>query len=520
MASARGDRVYKALYRKWRPKRFDDMVGQEHIAQTLKNAVAGGRLSHSYLFCGPKGTGKTSCSKILARAVNCPHNADGNPCCECDMCKGIESESILDVTEIDAASNSGVDNIRELRSEAGFMPVSAKYRVYIIDEAHMLSTGAFNALLKIMEEPPGHVIFMLATTEIHKVPATILSRCQRFDFCRIDSAVISGRLIHVADHEGISLDEDASLLIAMLSDGGLRDALSLLDLCASSGETITAGTVKACAGLADRRYLFDIAAAVLDCDGVKAIEIFSQLWSQSIDCTRLCEQLIGFYRDVMILKSAGEKSASRLINCLPSEIFPLKNISLRMDMPKVMHSLTVLQDTLSRIGKSQHKRIEFEMGLIRLSAASTEVFAPKQHIPADIPRSAVQPTQKVSDSAPTIQEISKLVVTPLDSWSEILGVLKSKNPALHGALIKDSSAYVGDGILLVDSGGDMFAKMVRESSYAKESLREAVLAVTGKTYRLGPYNSDKHQPAEAGEDKLNDIIKKASQGGAQVIIKE
>ena len=226
--------MYQALYRKWRPKTFDEVVGQEHITETLKNQIITGRLSHAYLFIGTRGTGKTTCAKILAKALNCQHPENGNPCCKCPACLGIEDGSILDVVEIDAASNNGVDNVRQLREEAVFSPVSVKKRVYIIDEVHMLSTAAFNALLKILEEPPEHLTFILATTELNKVPATILSRCQRHSFKRLDSEVITNHLEHVASCEGLKLEHDAAELIAGLAEGGMRDALSLLDQCSGA----------------------------------------------------------------------------------------------------------------------------------------------------------------------------------------------------------------------------------------------------------------------------------------------
>ncbi len=247
--------MYQVLYRKWRPQTFADVVGQPHVTASLTGAVQSGRLSHAYLFTGSRGTGKTSCAKILAKAVNCERPVDGNPCNACDTCRGIDSGSILDVIEIDAASNNGVDNIRDLREEANYTPTHAKYRVYIIDEVHMLSTGAFNALLKTLEEPPEHVKFILATTEVHKLPSTILSRCQRFDFKRIEPQDIADRLKFVAVQENISLTDDGAMLIARVSDGAMRDALSLLDRCAAYGEAITETVVSDAAGLAGRERL-------------------------------------------------------------------------------------------------------------------------------------------------------------------------------------------------------------------------------------------------------------------------
>ena len=250
------DNMYQVLYRKYRPKVFSDVYGQDHVTSTLKNEIKNGRISHAYLFTGSRGTGKTTCAKILAKAVNCEHNIDGEPCNECEVCKGLDNGSIYDVVEIDAASNNGVDNIRELRDDTNYAPTRGKYRVYIIDEVHMLSTGAFNALLKTLEEPPAHVIFILATTEVHKLPATILSRCQRFDFKRIQPETMAKRLNQVAEAEGITLESDAALLIARIADGALRDGLSILDQCAGRGKTVDTRLVSEVAGLAVEPILF------------------------------------------------------------------------------------------------------------------------------------------------------------------------------------------------------------------------------------------------------------------------
>lgn len=298
--------MYLALYRKWRPSVFEDVISQPHITTTLKNQVKAGRVAHAYLFTGSRGTGKTTCSKILAKAVNCLHPKDGNPCLECAVCKGIDDGSIMDVIEIDAASNNGVDNIRELREEAVYSPAVCKYKVYIIDETHMLSQGAFNALLKIMEEPPAHVIFILATTEVHKVPATILSRCQRYDFHRIRSEDITERLLYIASQETLTLDADAARLIARLADGGMRDALSLLDQCAAFSDHIDAETVSSAAGIAGREYLFELCDAVLAQDAAGALKVIDRLYELSVDLQQLCSELIMQFRNMMILKTVSD----------------------------------------------------------------------------------------------------------------------------------------------------------------------------------------------------------------------
>lgn len=524
--------MYQALYRKWRPRTFDDVVGQEHITATLKNEIARGAPSHAYLFTGSRGTGKTTCSKILAKAVNCPNQKDGNPCCECEICRGIDTDSILDVTEIDAASNSGVDNIRDLREEAGFTPVTAKYRVYIIDETHMLSTGAFNALLKIMEEPPAHVLFILATTEIHKVPATVLSRCQRFDFHRISSAVIADRLLYIAGQEGLTVAPDAAALIAKLADGGMRDALSLLDICMSGGETeITAETVTAAAGLVDRSYLFEIAQAVAAGDAAAALGVLERLWERSIDYQRLCEQLIEFYRNVMV--AGALQDPSELIPCLPEELEQYKLLAGTLDMQRILYCLTALQDTLTRMTRTTQRRTELELGLLRLAnpaldssaqALTARIEALERAVRAGMrvspsPQSAQQAAKDATATtpAPTRSEIEKTAVAPLEQWPEVLVALKEKNRALYGALV-DAKAYVGGDLLLVDAGDGMFARMVRQDGYAKESLRDAALSVTGKKYRLGPYNAEKYEVK--GADRLERLLEEAQQLGVDITVKE
>ena len=283
--------MYRAFYRKYRPSTFTSVVGQEHITKTLENAVKSGKTSHAYLFTGSRGTGKTSCAKILSKAVNCLNPVDGNPCNECEICRGIDNGSILDIIEIDAASNNGVDNIRDLREEANFTPANAKFRVYIIDEVHMLSIGAFNALLKTLEEPPAHVIFILATTEVHKLPSTILSRCQRFDFKRIEPEAIAERLKEVALKENLTLADDGAMLIARIADGAMRDALSLLDRCSSVEGVIDSTAVAKSAGLAGREYIFELCDSIIEKNPAKALEIVDKLYNDSCDMSVLSQSL-------------------------------------------------------------------------------------------------------------------------------------------------------------------------------------------------------------------------------------
>ena len=356
--------MYRALYRKWRPQVFSDVYGQSHITETLMNEISTGRLSHAYLFTGSRGTGKTTCAKILSKAVNCLNPQNGSPCNECKICKGIDDGSILDVTEIDAASNNSVDNIRDLRDEVNFTPAAAKFRVYIIDEVHMLSSGAFNALLKTLEEPPEHVLFILATTEVQKLPATILSRCQRFDFRRIPPEEISKRLIEVAKNEELQLDDDAALLIARVSDGALRDALSILDQCAGYNEPITIKTVGNAAGLLGKDYLFEISDAILREDSASILNIIDRLHTSSCDMERLMSELVNHFRNIMMTKTA--KTPEKFIVCTPDELERYKESADKMTYGSVLYIMETLCKEASQLKYSAHQRAQTETALIRL----------------------------------------------------------------------------------------------------------------------------------------------------------
>lgn len=328
------------------------------------NEISTGRLSHAYLFTGSRGTGKTTCAKILAKAVNCLNPVNGNPCNECEICRGIDDGSILDVTEIDAASNNSVDNIRDLRDEVNFTPAAAKFRVYIIDEVHMLSGGAFNALLKTLEEPPAHVLFILATTEVQKLPATILSRCQRFDFRRIPPEDIAARLMTVAVNENLELDNEAALLIARVSDGALRDALSILDQCAGYNEPITVKTVGNAAGLLGKDYLFEISDALLKEDSSKILDIIDRLHSSSCDMERLMSELVNHFRNIMIAKTT--KKPEKFIVCTPDEIVRYKDIAQSITYGAVLYIMETLCREASQLKHSAHQRAQTETALIRL----------------------------------------------------------------------------------------------------------------------------------------------------------
>ncbi len=356
--------MYQALYRKWRPRTFDDVVGQSHITETLKRQVQSGRLSHAYLFTGTRGTGKTTCAKLLARAVNCEHTQDGNPCNGCPSCRGIENGSVLDVLELDAASNNKVDDIRAILDEAVYTPATVKKRVYIVDEVHMLSTQAFNALLQILEEPPAHLMFILATTEIHKVPATIKSRCQQFSFKRIHANEIAARLGYVAEQEGIDLTAEGAELIARLSDGGMRDALSLLDQCVGSGGTVDQERVFAALGLAGNLET----AALLDCvasgDTAAALERLARLYAGGKEMAALVGEMSALIRDLLVRKTAPKAGPALMTGGFDETT--MRRLAGQFEIPRLVQMLNLLQKTAAELTRSANRRTDVELCLVML----------------------------------------------------------------------------------------------------------------------------------------------------------
>ena len=355
--------MYQALYRKWRPQTFDEVIGQQHITETLKNQVRSGRLSHAYLFIGTRGTGKTTCARILARAVNCENPVGGNPCGVCPACRGILEGSVLDVVELDAASNNSVDNVRALREEAVFSPAAVKKRVYIIDEVHMLSTSAFNALLKILEEPPEHLMFILATTELQKVPATILSRCQRHSFKRIEAPTIAAYLETIAQREGFTLTKDAAELIARLAEGGVRDALSLLDQCSAS-ERIDLDAVYSAMGLAGNRRTASLLDRVLAHDTEKALREFDAMWMDGKDPAVLLTELTGLLRDTLMMKVAPKGGASLISGGYDSAT--LLALGKRMTREELLSAMETLQNALGAMRVSADPKTTAELCLVSL----------------------------------------------------------------------------------------------------------------------------------------------------------
>ena len=399
--------MYRALYRKWRPQRFEDVVAQRGIVTALRNQVASGRVGHAYLFTGVRGTGKTTCAKIFAKAVNCLHPKDGDPCGECEICKGIDNGSILDVVEMDAASNNGVDDIRDLRDETAYTPSACHYKVYIIDEVHMLSTAAFNALLKTLEEPPAHVIFILATTEIQKVPATILSRCQRYDFTRIGPEDIAQRVEYIAGQEGLELTTDGAELISRLADGAMRDALSILDTCAGVTAKIDADVVRRMAGVTDRSYLFRISDALEAQDGAAALAQLAALRQQSVDVKRLTEELIAHYRALMLAALPGGQSL--LSGVSPEEEAEYLEKGPQLGQREAVRAIRTLGNALEHMTRGSDQRIELELALFTLSeppqtapaaAVSVQAAAPAAPVVRPFVSAPAQPAPQPFVSAP------------------------------------------------------------------------------------------------------------------------
>lgn len=400
ISEKRGDFVsaYQVLYRKYRPRTFSDVVGQPQVTVTLKNELKAGRINHAYLFTGTRGTGKTSCAKILSKAVNCLNPKDGEPCCECEICKGIDAGEIFDVVEMDAASNRRIDDIREISEKVTYTPERGKYRVFIIDEVHMLTTEAFNALLKTLEEPPAHVLFILATTEVHKLPATILSRCQRFDFHRINAQDMAARVKNVTEQEGCSITDEAALLVAVIADGAVRDALSLLDRCIAISNNVDSETVRKAAGLAQKDYLLDLASACVNKNSERAVSVLNKLYNDSKDMAKLCDELINHYRSLMLIKTV--RNPRELIIMSDTEYDTAFDQAQVLSLADIVYAMDVLQTAFERMGRGADSRIELEIALVKLSAPELEssiesllsrISALEKAVKCSIPQQAVQP---------------------------------------------------------------------------------------------------------------------------------
>lgn len=531
--------MYKALYRKWRPMSFDDVISQQHITETLKNQLVSGKTAHAYLFTGSRGTGKTTCARILAKAVNCSNMHDGNPCLECENCRDIESGALVDIVEIDAASNNGVDDIRDLRDGAVYTPERASYKVYIIDEVHMLSTSAFNALLKIMEEPPAYVKFILATTEIHKVPATILSRCQRYDFHRIKASDIAERLLYIASQEGINLTEDGAALIARLADGGMRDAVSLLDQCSACSNTVDADTVSASAGIAGRDYLYDILEAVSENRAADAIGIAGSLYDMSKDLTRLCEELIIQLRNVMLLKASPD-IATELISCMPDELERLRSVAKNAQLDTVMSQLSELQMCRERMLRVMNRRVEFEMTLIKIcgnvknnaeTIDNSEIYDKIKQLEnkiSSVSSGAVRPAannkpEVMTANSPAAEaepvpnvDLKKLKsedITPCKRWGEVLEEFKKVNPSVAGSLEESEAATAGN-VIFITAKNRFFMTLFKNKDNAV-SLGETIAKVLGQRFVIRARCAVSVSQQQSMAEKL---VKKAIDSGIDTAV--
>ncbi len=456
---------YQALYRKWRPLIFEDVAGQDHVSETLRNSIKNNRIAHAYLFCGTRGTGKTSTAKIFSRAVNCEHTVDGNPCNECDICKGIMDGSILDVYEMDAASNSGIDNIREIREEVIYSPTNARFKVYIIDEAHMLTTEAFNALLKTLEEPPEHIIFILATTEPHKIPATILSRCQRFDFRRIGILDIERRLSKIVKEESINITPDALELVAELADGSMRDGLSILDQCAAyAKEELRYDDIVDIVGIADKRILFPIIDSIANYDSGNALCQVDSFLNKGKESADFLEGMIFHFRALMLCKSI--ENPGEILEKSEQLIDKYKSQSELFSLERIVYAIQILGEYLLQAKKLSTPKVAVEMATVLLctkgnSRDTDELMSRIEILENQIKeisekgisvknsahRGAVAKVQMNEDLKPAEPHIDE--AKQWTKWRDALNVIKQESKSLYTYLFNAKALFYGDEVELV-----------------------------------------------------------------------
>lgn len=556
--------MYRVLYRKWRPAVFTDVSGQEHITSTLQNEVSSGRLNHAYLFTGSRGTGKTTCAKILAKAVNCLNPQNGNPCGECEICKGIDDGSILDIVEMDAASNRKIDDIRQIIDEVQFKPAKCKYRVYIVDEVHMLTTEAFNALLKTLEEPPEHVIFILATTEVHKLPQTIRSRCQRFDFHRIPPKAIADRVEYVVSQENAEITESAALMLASVADGALRDALSLLDSCLAVSSHIDEEVVRNAAGLVSQTYLFELATAIINKNPTKSLEIIDRLYSESKDMARLCDELVEHFRALMLIKTI--KNPRDILIMSDDEFEQAVTQSDYLSLADIVFYMDVLSRAYQRMGRGTGDRTELEMALVKLSATELDgtvealtarVTALEKAVKRGITVNYAQPAQQsvqaeatqsasvpntqteveepfanpepehkkapVAKPAPEVKSVAQRASVNLDElydnavpfarWVEVVDSLKSVSRSIAAAFA-GSTAYESGNYLLIDTNNELAFDLLRQNGRRTE-IKQTLLELTGKNYSLGPYKRSTPKKVEK-TDPLNSLVQSLEGSGVEI----
>ncbi len=513
--------AYRALYRKYRPLTFSDVVGQEHITTTLRHQVENGTFSHAYLFTGSRGTGKTTCAKILARAINCLNPQNGDPCGVCENCKGILNDAMPDVLEIDAASNNGVDYIRELRERIAFAPAEAKYRVYIIDEVHMLSASASNALLKTLEEPPEHAVFILATTEVNALLPTILSRCQRYDFHRIEPEVIAKRLKYVAENEKAQLSDDAAMTIAGIADGGMRDALSLLDLLIAASDQIDEETVNRVCGRASNEYLFTLAEEILNHNTAEALETVANLHTESVDMGRLCGELCEFWRTVTLVCSGIAPQKATATTAARAEKY--KKFSEKCGVETAVHCLNVFNEAYSA-QSSGNRRSALEMAIIkltnrnldtsedallariaaierRLASGDFTVKAPKESDTAaaktseaptaaeateTLPQTAKEPlSDELLKKAEIAADQSKAQAPqgeerPMPEWNDIVAAVFKTAPLMYGLVNGSTATTRGNFIIIHSPSGQLRSQMAKRDGMNYKGLLAAITAVMGR----------------------------------------
>ncbi len=532
--------MYQALYRKWRPQAFSDVVGQSAVTDTLKAQIESSRLSHAYLFAGSRGTGKTTCAKILAKAVNCQNPVGGDPCNECETCRGINDGSILDVVEIDAASNNGVDGVRELRDEAIYSPAAARKRVYIIDEVHMFSSSAFNALLKILEEPPEHVIFILATTELHKVPATILSRCQRFTFKRITAPEISERLQFVSQNENIKISKDAADFIARIADGGMRDALSIFDQCASFSQgDVSVETVEDAVGLAGSSVLVAMLEAIAARDVSAALEQLTQAYNNGRDLISVLNELSACMRDILVLKTAPDARVSRIAASYDEKAF--SELTSKFEAKQLIFCVDTISRTMATISHSANRRIDAELCMIKLCESSIEkdLYALNERVTRleknppvagavampvvqmSEPPKAVAPKREVSAPQPVAKSVepevvnkekaesSALAVPASDSgevWGKILDAAKSVMAPGIIPLLRSVQAKLSDNTLYLGVENPLVTDMLKERQYM-EPLRECAKQVLGFNVMIKTQKPQEEKEDNSKLDELCDSLK-------------
>ena len=498
--------MYQALYRKWRPKTFEDVVGQKHVTDTLASEIESGRISHAYLFIGSRGTGKTSCAKIFAKAVNCLSPVNGNPCGKCEICKEIENDSIIDIVEIDAASNNGVENIRSMRDEVVFAPAKCKYRVYIVDEVHMLSIGAFNAFLKVLEEPPKHVIFILATTEIHKIPATIISRCQKFNFYRISENDIIKKINEICKKEKIKIDAQSAKLIAKSADGGMRDALSVLDQCANSCDNnITFEKTSQIIGVTPQNQVEEFAKNIIGGNCSECIEIIEKVHNQAMSMVKFCETSLEYFRSIMI----------DVVN----------NRNKGVSLSRILQILDVFQTAFQNINGGAKPKLEMEIAVVRLCEKTNP--KPEASVTPDT-SSKVDPAKYMPD-APTAKtqklpdfENLKSNDNIFGDWEKVLSELKNiKGLRSLYTSLKDSTAYTSENHILIDSKNSMAFELLRNNSEYKIAIKNIIKNITGRQYGLGPYKLNttaQKSPESPTSDPFERLTEKAQKNGINVIL--